>query len=150
LALLVSLAALLVSGGALVYTVRTYRRSGARVAVSVEKKIGVGSYVGGPMFSDVLSVLVSNKGLASTQIANVFFEVEGRLGFVEVDPSGPRLPCVLAGMHQESWAPTLLKVLRGADADGDEAVRVRAGVVLGDQTQRRSGWVSISQLDLQS
>ena len=137
--------ATLVAVGSFWLAWRTYRRAGARVVVSAEKQLNYEAfYVDGPVYDDVLAVRVSNKGLAKVQISNMFYEVKGKDGFVTLDPSGPGLPFGLEGMHQELWAPSLSTIAKGADLGDNGVSQVRAGVLLGDGTQKFSKWLTLS------
>jgi len=124
---------------------RTYRRAGARVVVTAEKQLKYQAfYVDGPIYDDVLTVRVSNKGLAKVQVSNMFYEVKGKDGFVTLDPNGPQLPFVLEGMHQELWTPSLSTMAKGAGLGTDGVSQLRAGVLLGDGTQKFSRWLTLS------
>jgi hypothetical protein len=137
--------ATLISFGGLWLAWRNYRRAGVRVVVSAEKQVKYQVfYVNGPVYDDVLAVRVSSKGLAKVQISSMFYEVKGRKGFVTLDPNGPPLPFVLEGMHQELWAPTLSTIAKGADLGADGTSQLRAGVLLGDGTQKFSRWLTLS------
>lgn len=146
LARALSVIAILLASGGLWVSLRTYLRGGARVVVSAEKQLRFQTlFLNGPIFDDVLTVKVSNKGLAKVQIRSMFYEVKGRKGFVTLDPHGPTLPFVLEGMHQELWAPSLSMIAKGADLGADGTSHLRAGVLLGDGvTQKFSRWLTLS------
>jgi len=140
-----SVFATLVALGSFWLAWRSYRRAGARVVVTAEKQLKYQAfYVDGPIYDDVLTVRVSNKGLAKVQVSNMFYEVKGKKGFVTLDPHGPRLPFVLEGMHQELWAPSLSTIANGADLGADGVSQLRAGVLLGDGSQKFSRWLTLS------
>ncbi len=145
----VSVLALLVAVASLYLSWRSFRRSGARVSVSVEKQLHYAVlFVNEPIFDNVLTVRARNAGMAPVQITNLFYEVDGRNGFVTLNPSGPALPHVLAGLHEAVWIPSLSTVAEGARLDDSGTVRVRAGVVLGDGREVRSKWIAITRDDL--
>jgi hypothetical protein len=147
LARTLSIIAILIASGGLWLSLRTYLRAGARVVVTVEKQrkypaFYVDGY--GPFYDDVLTAKVSNKGLAKVQISNMFYEVQGKDGFVTLDPNGPILPFVLEGMHQELWTLSLSTIAKGSDLGANGVSKVRAGVVLGNRAHKFSGWVTLS------
>jgi hypothetical protein len=85
--------AIVIALGSLFLAYRTYRRGGARVKIKATKKVhDVVLYANGPIYGDVVEVVASNHGLASAQVAMMFFDVKGKKGFIEVQPSGPSLP----------------------------------------------------------
>jgi hypothetical protein len=145
LARTLSIIAILLASGGLWVSLRTYLRGGARVVVTAEKQLKYQVfYASGPVFDDVLTVKVSNKGLAKVQISNMFYEVKGKDGFVTLDPNGPPLPFVLEGMHQEVWVPSLSTIAKGADLGAVGVSELRAGVVLGNGAQKFSKWLTLS------
>src|SRR5450631_1762579 len=121
LARTLSIFALLIAGGSLWVSLRTYLRGGARVKVRAAKEL---SYESGDIFGvgsaidDVLCVTVSSKGLAKAQVTNVFYEVEKLDPFVLVEPSGPSLPEGIEGMHQAVWVISLSSIVSKAELNG--------------------------------
>jgi hypothetical protein len=141
--------AIVIASGSLFLAYRTYRRGGARVKIKATKKVhDVVLYANGPIYGDVVEVVASNHGLASAQVAMMFFDVKGKKGFIEVQPSGPSLPHLLEGLHEETWAPPIEKILNGADVTDNGFARVRAGVRLGNGRYAHSRWFKVSRADL--
>jgi hypothetical protein len=122
-----------------------YQRSGAvvRVTGSIEKNYQWG-YVNGLLFADVVHVTARNKGLATVELENLFYMVEG-------DPTppapvipndGPSFSTPIPGLHQEAWTLDLKSVLDDVRSVRD-ARRFRVGVTLSTGATRKSGWIEV-------
>lgn len=144
LARVLSIAAIVVSAGSTAISWMIYRRAGARVSVAVEKmqKYQV-NVINSPVYSDIFMIKARNRGMASIQVTNVFFEVRGREGFITLEPDGPNLPHVLDGLHEAIWAPSFATLLEGAQVAEKGPAKVRAGVVLANDKKRKSRWFSV-------
>jgi hypothetical protein len=144
LARVLSIVAIVISAVSPALTWMIYRRSGARVSVAAQKMLRYQiTYVDGPIYGDIVMITVRNRGTASIQVTNVFYEVRGRKGFVTLHPDGPNLPHLLEGLHEAIWAPGLATLIEGAQVAEKGPAEVRAGVVLANGKLRKSRWFNV-------
>jgi hypothetical protein len=153
--------AIVIASGSLFLAYRTYRRGGARVKIKATKKVhDVVLYANGPIYGDVVEVVASNHGLASAQVAMMFFDVKGKKGFIEVQPSGPSLPHLRGSRRhrRQSRRSSMVQMSRitgspecgPACASATAATRTAAGSRSAERTSQSdrevSRWVSPAPL----
>jgi hypothetical protein len=146
----VSVLALVIAGGSLIYSARTYRRGGARIAVVAEKKMHHQvMFVVDAIYDDVISVTVRNRGLSATQIVGFAFEEKQRRGPTACDPAGEPLSYILSGNSEQVWDVPITAMLDPAMVDPGMSATIRIHVSLGDGKLVKSNWIEVRDEDFE-
>jgi hypothetical protein len=139
-----SIGAILIAGVSLTYSIRTYHRGGARISAAVEKRVQHQvSFMNGAVYDDVISVIVRNSGLATSQIVGMAFEERNRRDPETVEPNGDRLPYALAGNTANEWDVPITAILDPATVDPGTTANVRIHVKLGSGRTVKSNWIEV-------
>lgn len=144
-ALVVSAIAATVAIIAVIYTMRTFRRAGARVSVRLRQRRWLFNDIGGePLLLDVVSVDVINSGLASIQISEITWETKTKESFAISPDLGPEsdTPRTLSGLSADLTGYRMDRLVAGAQASA-EGKKVRAVVLLGGTRTEKSEWISV-------
>jgi hypothetical protein len=134
-----SILALAVASTSLFISWRAYRRAGARVHVRAAHE-RYRTYAEGQFEWDVVTVHVTNDGMAAIQVTAVELEVAGKDERAPAD-EGPSLRYILPGLDSEDWAINATEVAAAAGLAGGGTARVRAWVTLGNDVQKHSRWL---------
>jgi hypothetical protein len=150
LARVLAIVALVIGLAGLVLAYRTYRRGGARVKVTVRKRPRdhfVAAFGDEATYQRMIDIRVSNRGLASVQIAEVAVDIRVDGASQRIDAGGP-VSGPLAGLHSDEWSVSTLSVLKVPGVSEAKSIRMRAVAQLGDGRTRHSRWISMSTADL--
>lgn len=146
-AFVLSCVSLAVALSGFVLALRTYRRAGVRVKVSVQKLNAVSQWDGtfAPL-GKILSVTVKNTGLAKVEVNNPHWKVKGQKdAFIPTNTVGPR---TVEGYHSTHYEyPRAMAAQMGVTKG--KSVRARAGVFLPDGRSIYSSWVELGPEDLE-
>ena len=144
IALVVSALAAAIAIIAVIYTIRTFRRAGARVKVNLHRRKWLFNDIGGaPLLAEIVSLDISNGGLASIQISEVSWETKDKESFsLPPDISTEDTPRILDGLSADLSAYRVDRLTSAAEAD-DKIKRIRAVVLLAGTRVEKSPWIDV-------
>ncbi|WP_092202765.1 hypothetical protein [Blastococcus tunisiensis] len=127
--------------------VRTFRRAGVRVRVSVSKGKAISKWDGtfAPL-AKILSLTVTNTGLAKVEVSNPHWKVRGQKDvFIPSNTVGAK---TIEGYHSDHWEyPVTIAAQMGVTKE--RSVRAQAGICLPDGRKVYSKTVKLGPEDLE-
>lgn len=128
----------------MIYTARTFRRAGARVAVGLRQRRWLfNDFDGSPLLAEVVIVDISNSGPASIQISEISWETKAGEEFSESPDIAPdETPRPLNGLSADLSAYRVDRLTAGAQAD-ETPKKIRAVVLLAGTQTEKSRWIDV-------